>query len=45
MTEAHNVTPVERAWDEAASGYDAYFGPRFAPYLGAAIGALLARSG
>ena len=26
-----------------ALGYDAYFGPRFAPYLGAAIGALLAR--
>jgi SAM-dependent methyltransferase len=34
---------VEQAWDEAALGYDAYFGPRFAPYLGAAIGALLAR--
>jgi trans-aconitate methyltransferase len=36
---------VERAWDEAALGYDAYFGPRFAPYLGAAIGALLGRQG
>jgi trans-aconitate methyltransferase len=35
---------VEQAWDEAARGYDAYFGPRFAPYLGAAVGALLARS-
>ena len=34
---------VEQAWDEAALGYDAYFGPRFAPYLGAAIGALLGR--
>ena len=34
---------VEQAWDEAALGYGAYFGPRFAPYLGAAIGALLAR--
>lgn len=34
---------AERAWDEAALGYDAYFGPRFAPYLGAAVGALLAR--
>ena len=45
MTEARSITPVEQAWDEAASGYDACFGPRFAPYLGAAIGALLARSG
>jgi trans-aconitate methyltransferase len=34
---------VELAWDQAARGYDAYFAPRFAPYLGAAIGALLAR--
>src|SRR4051812_28025689 len=34
---------VEQAWDEAALGYDGYFGPRFAPYLGAAVGALLAR--
>jgi SAM-dependent methyltransferase len=34
---------AELAWDQAAPGYDAYFGPRFAPYLGAAIGALLAR--
>jgi len=33
---------VARAWDEVALGYDAYFGPRFAPYLGAAVGALLA---
>lgn len=44
MPEARNVTAVEQAWDEAARGYDDYFGPRFAPYLGAAIGALLARS-
>ena len=35
---------VEQAWDEAAHGYDVYLGPRFAPYLGAAVGALLARS-
>ena len=35
---------VEQAWDEAALGYDAYFGQRFAPYLGAGVGALLARS-
>jgi trans-aconitate methyltransferase len=37
-----NAHLVELAWDEAARGYDAYFGPRFAPYLGAAVGALLA---
>lgn len=36
---------AERAWDEAALGYDAYFGPRFAPYLGALLGALVARAG
>ena len=35
---------VEQAWDEAALGYDSYFAPRFAPYLGAAIGALVGRS-
>ena len=35
---------VEQAWDEAALGYDAYFGPRFVPYLGVGVGALLARS-
>jgi SAM-dependent methyltransferase len=44
MSEAPQLTPMEQAWDEAAVGYDAYFGPRFAPYLAAAIGALLARS-
>jgi trans-aconitate methyltransferase len=38
-----DVSRVEQAWDEAALGYDAYFGPRFAPFLGAAIGALMAR--
>ncbi|MEO8904272.1 MAG: hypothetical protein ABI488_18070 [Polyangiaceae bacterium] len=36
--------PVERGWDQTARGYDAYFGPRFAPYLGAALGALAAHS-
>jgi len=35
---------AELAWDEAARGYDEYFGPRFAPYLGAAVGALAAHS-
>lgn len=44
MSEPSHATPIERAWDEAAGGYDAYFGPRFAPYLGAAVGALLARA-
>jgi SAM-dependent methyltransferase len=36
-------SPVELAWDDAAHGYDAYFSPRFAPYLGAAVGALIGR--
>ena len=35
---------VERAWDEAAQGYDAYFSPRFAPYLATALGALIGRA-
>jgi len=35
---------VEVAWDEAARGYDAYFSPRFAPYLATAIGALIGRA-
>jgi SAM-dependent methyltransferase len=42
-SEGPSAARVEQAWDEAALGYDAYFGPRFAPYLGAAVGALLAR--
>ena len=35
------TNPVERARDDAARGYDAYFSPRFAPYwrpLGTLIG-------
>jgi SAM-dependent methyltransferase len=46
MTSASSEAPsrAELAWDEAARGYDEYFGPRFAPYLGAAVGALAARS-
>lgn len=36
-------SPIEIAWNEAARGYDAYFSPRFAPYLAAALGALLGR--
>jgi trans-aconitate methyltransferase len=35
---------VELAWDEAAGGYDSYFSPRFAPYLGVALGALIGRA-
>jgi len=45
MTDANDASArIARAWDEAALGYDAYFGPRFAPYLGAAVGALAAHS-
>ncbi len=46
MTSSSSEVPsrAELAWDEAARGYDAYFGPRFAPYLGAAVGALAARN-
>lgn len=32
---------VELAWDEVATGYDDYFSPRFAPYLGTALGSLI----
>ncbi|HEY0467108.1 MAG TPA: methyltransferase domain-containing protein [Polyangiaceae bacterium] len=35
------TSPIELAWDEAAQGYDAYFSPRFAPYLATALGALI----
>src|SRR5437762_2340476 len=37
-------SPIETAWDEAAQGYDAYFSPRFSPYLAAALGALIGRA-
>ncbi|HEY3254174.1 MAG TPA: class I SAM-dependent methyltransferase [Polyangiaceae bacterium] len=37
------TSPIELAWDEAASGYDAYFSPRFAPYLATALGCLIGR--
>lgn len=39
-----NPTPIEVAWDEAARGYDAYFSPRFVPYLASALGALIGRA-
>jgi SAM-dependent methyltransferase len=31
---------VARGWDEAAEGYEAYFVPRFAPWVGAAVEAI-----
>ncbi|MBE1578088.1 class I SAM-dependent methyltransferase [Amycolatopsis roodepoortensis] len=31
---------LARAWDEAAAGYDAYYVPRFAPWVSAAVRAL-----
>jgi trans-aconitate methyltransferase len=37
------TNPVELAWNDAAHGYDAYFSPRFAPYMAAALGALIGR--
>jgi len=45
MTDAqHELSAVELAWDEAATGYDAYFSPRFAPYLATALGTLIGRA-
>ncbi|HKO51477.1 MAG TPA: methyltransferase domain-containing protein [Polyangiaceae bacterium] len=38
------TSPVEVAWDDAAQGYDAYFSPRFAPYLATALGTLIGRA-
>jgi SAM-dependent methyltransferase len=38
------TNPLELAWDEAAKGYDAYFSPRFAPYLASALGTLIGRA-
>jgi len=38
------TSPLELAWDEAARGYDAYFSPRFAPYLATALGTLIGRA-
>jgi len=41
--ERAGASPVELAWNDAARGYDAYFSPRFAPYLAAALGCLIGR--
>lgn len=43
MTDDRPSNPVELAWNDAARGYDAYFSPRFAPYLATAIGTLIGR--
>src|SRR6478736_6809888 len=37
-------SPIEIAWDEASHGSDAYFSPRFVPYLAAALGTLVGRA-
>jgi len=34
---------LSRSWDEAASGYDAYFGPRFMPWARDTLGHLVER--
>ena len=34
---------LARGWDEAAEGYEAYFVPRFAPWVGTAVDALSGR--
>ena len=36
-------TPLARAWDEAADGYERYFVPRFAPWVKTAVSALIAQ--
>jgi ubiquinone/menaquinone biosynthesis C-methylase UbiE len=42
MTDSkQDPSPIESAWDEAARGYDAYFSPRFVPYLATALGTLV----
>ncbi len=38
-----NGSPLARAWDEAADGYESYFVPRFAPWVKAAVSALIAQ--
>lgn len=35
---------LARAWDAVADRYDAYFGPRFEPWIAEAIGELRARA-
>lgn len=39
---AEQLARVARAWDEAADGYEAYFVPRFAPWVTAAVAAITA---
>ncbi|MEU4604659.1 class I SAM-dependent methyltransferase [Kribbella sp. NPDC023972] len=40
MTGDERLARVARGWDEAAEGYDAYFVPRFAPWVSAAVEAI-----
>ncbi|HET7538950.1 MAG TPA: class I SAM-dependent methyltransferase [Polyangiaceae bacterium] len=42
--ERPGASPIELAWNDAARGYDAYFSPRFAPYLATALGTLIGRA-
>ena len=42
MSDAEQLARTAQGWDEAAAGYDAYFVPRFAPWVDAAIQALIA---
>jgi SAM-dependent methyltransferase len=37
---SEQLARVARGWDEAADGYDAYFVPRFAPWVNAAVQAI-----
>jgi SAM-dependent methyltransferase len=39
---AERLARLARGWDEAVDGYDAYFVPRFAPWVAAAVAALTA---
>ena len=39
---AEQLARVARGWDEATDGYDAYFVPRFAPWVDGAVGAVTA---
>jgi trans-aconitate methyltransferase len=41
---AERLARLARGWDEAADGYEAYFVPRFAPWVAAAVEAVAARA-
>jgi SAM-dependent methyltransferase len=40
VTDAERLARIARGWDQAADGYDAYFVPRFAPWVEAAVAAI-----